>query len=120
MIPDDQLDTLLLSFRDSHIPDGPPPEIVSRTLADLRRDAPKPSHSPLYEKIRTMPPIVRIAAAVLFVAGTTGILNLTTWGQKGPGIAFANAVEHVRAARTIRYTMRIGDDPTPFRVSRME
>jgi outer membrane lipoprotein-sorting protein len=67
-----------------------------------------------------MPPIVRIAAALLVAAGTTGLVSVMTSGQKGPGVAFADVLEHVQAARTITYTMRIGDDPTPFRVSRME
>ncbi|AGA28879.1 LolA family protein [Singulisphaera acidiphila] len=120
MMPDDQLDQILLTFRDVDIPDGPPPEIVSRTLADLQREAPGPRLFSLHERIRTMPPIVRIAAALLIAAGTTGIVSVMTSGQKGPGIAFADAIEHVRAAHTITYTMRIGDDPTPFRVSRME
>src|SRR4051794_24116557 len=120
MMPDDRLDQVLLTLRDADIPDGPPPAIVSRTLANLQREAPKPRLFSLYERIRTMPPIVRIAAALLVAAGTTGIVSVMTAGQKGPGVAFADALEHVRAARTITYTMRIGDDPTPFRVSRME
>ncbi|MHC5537535.1 LolA family protein, partial [Singulisphaera rosea] len=48
----------------------------------------------------------------------TGIVM--TSGRKGPGVAFAEVLEHVQAARTMTYTMRIGDTSEPFRVSRME
>jgi outer membrane lipoprotein-sorting protein len=120
MTPDDRLDQALVALRDLDIPDGPPPEIVSRALADLQRESSRPWLFSLYERIRTMPPIVRIAAALLIAAGTTGLVSFMNSGRKGPGVAFADAVEHVRAARTITYTMRIGDDPIPFRVSRME
>lgn len=120
MIPDDQLDQVILAFRDGDVPDGPPPEIASRTVVALQREGAKPALSPLLERIRSMPPFIRIAAALLVAAGATGFVSVLTSGGKGPGVAFADALEQVRAARTITYTMRIGDDPKPFRVSRME
>src|SRR5438128_6005063 len=120
MMPDDRLDQALLAFRDSDVPDGPPPEIVSRTLAALQREGSKPRLSSLFERIRTMPPFVRIAAALLVAVGAAGILSVMTSDRKGSGVAFADVLEHVRAAPTMTYTMRIGDDPKPFHVSRME
>lgn len=120
MLPDERLDQALRAFRDSDLPDGPPPEVVSRTLAALQHEATRPSRPSLLERIRTMPPLVRIAAALLVAAGATGVLSIMTSDRKGPGVAFAGALEHVRAARTLTYTMRIGDDPMAYRVSRME
>src|SRR4051812_40956055 len=117
MMPDRRLEEILLTFRDLDIPDGPPPEVVSRTLAGLRREPPKTLFFFLPERIRTMPLFFRIAAAVVV---STGILSVLTSDRKGPGVALADVLEHVRAARTMTYTMRIGDAPDVFRVSRME
>jgi hypothetical protein len=120
MMPDDRLDDVLRAFRDGDVPDGPRPEIVSRTLAALQREGPRPRLSALFERFRTMPQFVRIAAALLVAAGATAILSVMTSDRKGSGVAFADVLEHVRAARTMTYTMWIGDDPKPFHVSRME
>ncbi len=121
MRPDDRLDQALRAFRDVDVPDGPPSEILSRTLAALQRGGSRPSLASLaLERFQTMPPILRIAAALLVAAGTTGLVSVMTSSQKGPGVAFADALVHVQAARTITYTLRIGDDPKPYRVSRME
>jgi hypothetical protein len=120
MMPDDRLDQVLRAFRDGDVPDGPPPEVVSRTLAALQREGSRRPLSPLFERIRTMPPFVRIAAALLVAAGATGLLSVMTSDRKGSGVAFADVLEHVRAARTMTFTMRIGDDPQPFHVSRRE
>src|SRR4051794_11065017 len=120
MMSDERLDQVLHAFRHGDVPDEPPPEVVSRTLAALQHEGSRPLLPSLFERIRTMPPFVRIAAAVLVAAGATGILSVVTSDRKGPGVAFADVLEHVRAARTMTYTMRIGNDPNPYRVSRME
>src|SRR4051812_13213699 len=100
MTPDDRLVQDLLALRDCEVPDGPPAEIVSRTLAALQREDSRPPPPLLLERIRTMPPLARFAAALLVAAGTTGLVSVVTSGRRGPGVAFADAVEHVRAART--------------------
>src|SRR5437764_572906 len=120
MTPDDRLDRDLHALRDSEVPEGPPAEIVSRTLAALHG---KRSNTPLHSllmRVRPRPAFARFAAALLLVAGIIGIPSVLTSNPGGPGVFFADAVEHVRAARTVTYTMRIGDDPNPFRVSMME
>ena len=119
---DDRLDQALHDFRDADIPDGPPPEVLSQTLAALRLiDGAKPPHSShLLNRMGTMPSFARIAAGLLIAAGSIGLLSLLTPDRKGPGVAFADVLKQVQAARTMSYTMRFGDDPTPYRVSRME
>src|SRR5262245_25511338 len=111
MTPDERLDQQLRSLRDGEILDGPPPEVVSRTLAALHHESSRQPSLSLWERFRSMPPLVRYAAAVVVAATATGLVSLATLGPKGPGVAFADALEQVRAARTVTYHMQIGDDP---------
>jgi hypothetical protein len=120
MTQDDRLDQGLRALHDCDVPDGPPSEIVSRTLASLQRKGFGPLLPSFLERFTTMPPLARFAAVLLLAAGIAGTLTIMTSGRRGPGVAFADVVENVRAARTVTYTMRIGDDPKPFRVSLME
>ncbi len=117
MIPDDRLDPILLDFRDGAVPDGPPPDVASRTLAALRAGRSRRARPSPLERIAMMPPLLlKIAAGLLVAAGTTGLLGFFNAGPKDANAAFAEALEHVKAARSVAYTMRVGDDPNPFRV----
>jgi Predicted periplasmic protein (DUF2092) len=122
MTPDQRLDQDLLTLRDTDVPEGPPAEIVSRTLAALQRD--RGAHSApvqtFIKRLSTMPTFVRFAAAILLAAGIIGIPTVFTTNPGGPGVVFADVIEQIRAARTVSYTMRVGDDPKPFHVFNME
>jgi outer membrane lipoprotein-sorting protein len=120
MTPDDRLDQDLCTLRDSDVPDGPPPEIVSRTLAVLHREDSRDPHLSLIKRIRTMPTLVRFAALLLLAAGMIVIPFALSPNPRGPGAAFAAVIEHIRAARTVTYTMRIGDDTKPYHVFLLE
>ena len=120
MIPDDRIDQALHAFRDHDLPDGPPPDVVSRTLAALHRNGPNPAARSLFGRIKTMPSFVRIAAVLLAAAIATGFLTVMNTGRKGPGVAFADALEHVRDARTMTYSSRTGDAAQAFRISRID
>ncbi|WP_435016152.1 LolA family protein [Tundrisphaera sp. TA3] len=117
-MPDERFDRILAEFRDRDTPDGPPADVVARTLAALRNEPDRRPKPTLAERIRTMPPFLRIAAGLLAAAAITGLVAIET-SSRGPRAAFAQAIEQVRAARTMTYTMRIGD-LEPIRVSRME
>jgi hypothetical protein len=120
MTPDDRLDQDLLTLRDSDVPDGPPPEIVSRTLTALYGEDSRAPHHSLIKRIRNMPTLIRFAATLLLAAGMIVIPFVLTSNPRGPGAALAAVIEHIRAARTVTYTMRIGDEPKPYRVFLLE
>lgn len=119
MIADDRFEQALRAFRDADDAGEPSPALVSRTLAALRRDDLQPRALSLFERIKNMPPLFRIAAALLIAAGVTGILSVVNSDKMGSRVAFADVIERVRDARTITYTMRIGEGTEPFRVSRI-
>jgi outer membrane lipoprotein-sorting protein len=120
MTPDDRLDQDLRTLRDSDVPDGPPPKLVARTLTALNREGSRTPHYSFIQRIRTMPTFVQFAAALLLAAGLIFIPFALSPNPRGPGAAFAAVIERVRAARSVTYTMRIGDDPKPCRVFLLE
>src|SRR5690242_10989925 len=107
MMPDERLDQVVDAFREDDIPDGPPSEVVAETLAFLHRERLNSSPTSLLERIKTMPTFFRVAAAVLVATSVTGVVSVMTSNRNGPGVAFAEVIERVRATRTVTYTMRI-------------
>lgn len=67
-----------------------------------------------------MPLLAKSAAALVLALGLTGLPSMLLPSRISAGAVFANVIEQVKAARTVTYTMRIGDDTRPYKVSLME
>src|SRR4051794_39166345 len=115
MTPDERLDHVIQRFRDTDIPDGPPPDIVAQTLMALQHENLKTPTPTRLRRLRTMPAPIRVAAALLFAAGIIGIPNVLTSNPNSPGVVFAAVVAQVKAARTVSYTLRVGENTEPMR-----
>lgn len=120
MTPDERLDQVIQGFRDADIPDGPPPEVVAQTLAALQRENLKVSTPTPFRRLQTMSVPIRIAAALLLAAGIIGIPNVLTSNRTSPGVVFAAVVAQVKAARTVSYTLRVGEKGEPIKISLRE
>ena len=96
---DDALDHAAAALRRTKVPDGPPQETVSRTLAAL--NAKTDSRGTLFLRRITMATTLKIAAAVLVAAG--GLLYFTFGRTAKATTAFAEVAQKLRNAHTLSY-----------------
>ena len=101
------------ALRETPVPDGPPSSTLTDVLAAVSEVAEQPQTRAnsnriirVKEGIRTLPPIMRTAAAVLIMAGIFGFL---TWlnSSSGGRTAFADVVEPFLTAHTATFTLTI-------------
>ncbi len=93
------LDAAIDAMRDIPAPDGPPPELVQRTLHRLRGPAPVPMRN----NWRMSPnwKILAVAASVLFCAAVIAIL--LTWGP-GANTSYAQIQHEIETAQSVTFT----------------
>jgi outer membrane lipoprotein-sorting protein len=101
--PDDPLDRAADTLRRASVPEGPPEETITRTLAALRA-ATEAKPIPFYRR-KLMRYALRVAAVVLVAAGAalyfTGIL------PPRPALAFAEVAAKLHDARTLTYELTV-------------
>jgi hypothetical protein len=97
------LDRVIASVRDASVPDGPDDRTVAETLAALR--AAEASTTIQTKRFLTMKNVIRlaVAACVAIAAGAA------FWVATGAGgnLAFANVLEQVNQARTVRFKAQV-------------
>jgi hypothetical protein len=114
----DLLERALRAARNAPVPDGPPAELVDRTLAALRGASaagpkrPRFVSNTLITRITTMRFITKLAAAFILAAGVTLLAVLTL---RPTSLAWADVLARVNAAKALSFkttTPLTGTDKT--------
>ena len=100
---EDVVDRAIRCVREAPVPNGPPPDVLEAVLAAGGPWAAKPKARTIRERIFKMNRITRIAAAIAIAAGIAGLF---VWLVTGNGVAFADVLEKVRSARTVRFKIK--------------
>ena len=98
MDPNDRLlDDALSSLRDAPA-DGPPDDVVRRTVDRLAAEGGRPTPSLIFERIRAMRPATKYAAAVALLLVVV-ILVATSWAPRRTAYALEETMEAVKTVR---------------------
>ena len=106
--PDDVLERATASLRDMAMADGPPADVLARTMTALQAsERPARPHllHALQQRIRTMNQIGRLATATAIVVAV-GAIALWGLGQRN-AIAFGQVIQQVRQVRTVKYKQTV-------------
>jgi hypothetical protein len=111
--PHDLLERAIEALRDAPIPDGPPPEVVASTVADLKASATAAHAAAPHTRTQIMFRIMRyssVAAAITFVAVVIAWLWLP---DRSASRALAQMVDNVKKANSVSFVVRqkLGDRP---------
>jgi outer membrane lipoprotein-sorting protein len=97
--PDDPLARAEAAFLRTHVPDGPAPDVIARTLAALRTQTEQQT-SPLMRR-KTVLATIKIAATVLVAASGVAYFALPPSTE---ATAFAVMAQKLREAHSLAYT----------------
>ena len=94
------------ALRDAPTPDGPSPDLVTATENAVRQTIVEPKPTNFTQRILTMLPKPRYAAAAIILIAAALLAWLTINGG-GRNIVFADVVEKVESVRTAKWQMSI-------------
>jgi len=105
MLKDELLDRATESLRHSIIPDGPPPEVIAKVLANLGM-AENANATHIWKRFFTMNALVKLAVAAILAIGIGGMLLWGT-GRWGTNLTFADVLKEVRKVQSVQYTQTV-------------
>ncbi len=94
------LDKFVNAFSECTVPQGPSDDLVRQTLEQIEQT--KYKTNPLLERIFTMKPITKIAAAAIIIIGISAVFLFPTGGQS---IALAAVYDKVLQTQAFMYKM---------------
>ena len=96
------LDKFVKAFSECPVPQGPSDDLIAQTLDKIEQT--KHKTNPLLERIFTMKPITKIAAAAIIIVGLSAVFLL---GPTQNAIALSAVYDKVQQARAYVYQMSI-------------
>ncbi len=114
---DDVLENGISAMKNPPAPPGPPPELVKATLATLHEsDPPTIPFRPFVSRSLLMKSLSTTAGLLLL----TGAAMLVATALQSSSMAFTDAVEQLRSARTLTYTKLITVEGKPDSIKTRE
>jgi len=102
--PDDVLKQAIAAIENAPAPPGPPPELVKATLVTLHEPDPPTIPSRSFISRSLLMKSLSVTAGLLLVVGAA---VLVTTALQSSSLAFSNAIEQLRSARSLSYTSLI-------------